>query len=89
MARRIAAVDAEILATHKRAVNMQMELAGARLSQRYNVELDARAHLSQGPRRAQFRTDMAEKGLKEALANRDAPFGKGRVELRARSTRSE
>lgn len=84
MARRIAAVDAEILATHKRAVNMQMELAGARLSQRYNAELDARAHLSQGPRRAQFRKDMAEKGLKEALANRDAPFGKGGVELRAR-----
>lgn len=84
MARRVAAVDAEILATHKRAVNMQMELAGARLSQRYNAELDARAHLSQGPRRARFRKDMADHGLKEALANRDAPFGKGRVELRAR-----
>jgi len=89
LAERVAAVDAEILATHKRAVNMQLELAGARVSQRYNVELDARAHLSQGPRRARFRQDMAENGLKEALANRDAPFGKGRIELRARGVKPE
>ena len=84
MVRRIACVDAEILATHKRVMNMQMELAGAKLSQRYAAELDARAHLSQGPRRTQFRKDMAEKGLKEALTNRDAPFGDSRVTLRAR-----
>lgn len=84
MARRVAAVDAEILAAHKRVVNMQLELAGAKLSQRYAVELDARAHLSQGPRRTRFRKDMVEAGLKEALKNRDAPFGDGRVTLRAR-----
>ena len=84
MVRRIGSVDAEILATHKRIVNMQMELAGARQSLRYALELDARAHLSQGPRRSRFRKDMAEKGLKEALANRDAPFGAGRIALRAR-----
>ena len=84
LARRVAAVDSEILATHKRIVNMQMELAGAKLSQRYAVELDARAHLSQGPRRTRFRKDMAESGLKEALKNRDEPFGNGRISLRAR-----
>lgn len=84
LARRIASVDAEILATHKRVVNMQMELAGAKLSQRYAAELDARAHLSQGPRRSRFKKDMAELGLKDALKNRDAPFGDGRVKLRAR-----
>ena len=84
MVRRIASVDAEILASHKRVVNMQMELAGARQSLRYAAEQDARAHLSTGPRRSRFRQDMAEHGLKEALANRDAPFGNGRVELRAR-----
>lgn len=89
LARRIACVDAEILATHKRVVNMQMELAGARLSQRYAAELDARAHLSQGPRRAKFRKDMAESGLKEALKNRDAPFGDGKVKLRARRAPKE
>lgn len=84
LVRRIGAVDAEILSTHKRVINMQMELAGAKQSQRYAAELDARAHLSQGPRRSRFKQDMAEKGLKEALTNRDAPFGKGRVALRAR-----
>ena len=89
LARRVAAVDAEILATHKRIVNMQMELAGAKLSQRYAVELDARAHLSTGPRRSRFRQDMAESGLKEALRNRDAPFGDGRVNLGARGRPGE
>ena len=84
LARRISSVDAEILATHKRVVNMQMELAGAKTAQRYAAELDARAHLSQGPRRSQFRADMAELGLKEALKRRDAPFGEGRIKLRAR-----
>ena len=84
MARRISRVDAEILATHKRVVNMQMELMGAKLSQRYAAELDARAHLSQGPRRARFRKDMAETGLRDALRNRDEPFGDSKVKLRAR-----
>jgi len=84
MVRRIACVDSEILATHKRVINMQMELAGAKLSQRYAVEQDARAHLSQGPRRSRFRKDMAEVGLRDALKNRDEPFGDTRVRLRAR-----
>ena len=87
LARRIACVDAEILATHKRVVAMQMELAGAKTSQRYAAELDARAHLSQGPRRSQFRKDMAEHGLKEALKKRDEPFGSGKISLRARGDR--
>ncbi len=85
LARRIASVDAEILATHKRVINLQLELAGARTSQRYAAELDARAHLSKGPRRSQFRKDVVELGLKEALKRRDAPFGDGRVTLRARA----
>lgn len=89
MVRRIGSVDAEILSTHKRVVNMQMELAGAKLSQRYAAELDARAHLSQGPRRSQFKKDMAELGLKDALKNRDAPFGDGRVKLNARSRQTD
>jgi len=84
MARRIAAVDAEILATHKRVINAQLELMGAMSSQRMALELDARAHLSVGPRRSKFRKDMAELGLKDALKNRDEPFGDGKVKLRAR-----
>lgn len=84
LARRISNVDAEILATHKRVVNLQMELMGAKMSQRLAAELDARAHLSQGPRRSQFRKDMVELGLKDALKRRDEPFGDGKVRPRAR-----
>lgn len=84
MARRVASVDAEILSTHKRMVNMQLNLMGARQSQRVGLELDAQAHLSRGPRRSKFRSDMTEIGLKDALRNRDAPFGDGKVTLRAR-----
>lgn len=84
MARRVASVDAEILSTHKRMVNMQLNLMGARQSQRAGLELDAQAHLSRGPRRSKFRSDMTEIGLKDALRNRDAPFGDGKVTLRAR-----
>ena len=84
MARRVAAVDPEILSAHKRMVNGQMALMGARASQRQALDLDAEAHLSRGPRRSKFQADMAESGLKEALKNRDAPFGDGKVTLRAR-----
>lgn len=84
LARRISFVDAELLSVHKRVVNLSMELAGARTLQRMASELDARGHLSQGDRRRQFRSDMAEQGLKVALTNRDAPFGKGRITLRTR-----
>jgi enoyl-CoA hydratase len=81
LARRVALVDAELLSAHKRVVNLSLELAGARTMQRLSAEMDARAHLSRGPRRSQFRADMAEHGLKTALKNRDEPFGDGQVEL--------
>jgi enoyl-CoA hydratase len=54
-------------------------LQGARTMQRLAAEMDARAHLSRGPRRSQFRADMADGGLKTALKNRDEPFGDGQV----------
>jgi enoyl-CoA hydratase len=79
LARRVALVDAELLAAHKRVVNLSLELAGARTMQRLAAEMDARAHLSRGPRRSQFRADMTEQGLKTALKNRDEPFGDGQV----------
>ena len=81
LARRVALVDVELLASHKRIVNLALELSGARTMQRLSAEMDARAHLSRGPRRAQFRADMAEHGLKTALKNRDEPFGTGQVRL--------
>lgn len=82
LARRIAAVDAELLSAHKRIVNLALEQMGAKTLQRLAAENDARAHLSTGPRRTQFKSDMAEHGLKAALKNRDEPFGDGRVDLR-------
>jgi enoyl-CoA hydratase len=84
LARRISFVDAELLAAHKRVVNMSLELAGAKTMQRFASELDAKAHLSAGERRSQFKADMAQHGLKVALKNRDAPFGDGRVRLHSR-----
>lgn len=82
LARRISFVDAELLAAHKRIVNTALELSGAGTLQRMAAEMDARAHLSQGPRRRQFKSDMATQGLKQALKNRDEPFGDGMVTLR-------
>jgi enoyl-CoA hydratase len=84
LAKRVAAVDAELLAAHKRIVNLALEHMGVRTIQRLAAENDARAHLSKGPRRRQFKQDMAEHGLKVALANRDAPFGDGMVRVRER-----
>ncbi len=81
LARRISFVDGELLSAHKRIINAALELQGAKTLQRFAAEMDARAHLSRGPRRTQFRTDMAEHGLKTALKNRDEPFGDGMVKV--------
>jgi enoyl-CoA hydratase len=79
LARRVSCVDSELLSAHKRVVNMALEMQGARTLQRFAVEMDARGHLSKGPRRTQFKQDMAAVGLKQALKNRDEPFGDGMV----------
>jgi enoyl-CoA hydratase len=81
LARRLSHVDAELLSAQKRIVNLALEGMGARTLQRLAAETDARAHLSKGPRRTQFKADMAEHGLKQALKNRDEPFGDGLVRL--------
>jgi enoyl-CoA hydratase len=82
LARRLSFVDNELLSAHKRIVNLALEAMGAKTLQRLAAETDARAHLSKGPRRTQFKADMAEHGLKTALTHRDAPFGDGIVRLR-------
>lgn len=79
LARRISFVDADMLSAHKRIINAALELQGARTLQRFAAEMDARAHLCKGPRRMQFKSDMAEHGLKVALKNRDEPYGDGMV----------
>jgi enoyl-CoA hydratase len=42
--KRLAKIDPALLATHKRAVNLGLELMGARTFQRLAIELDARGH---------------------------------------------
>jgi enoyl-CoA hydratase len=87
LARRLSFVDADLLSANKRIVNLALELQGAQILQRLATENDARAHLAQGPRRAQFKADMASVGMKEALKNRDAPFGDGFAKVRDYSGR--
>lgn len=82
LARRLSFVDNDLASAHKRIVNLALEAMGAKTIQRLAAENDARAHLSKGPRRSQFKADMNEHGLKTALTNRDAPFGDGIVSLR-------
>jgi len=85
LARRVACVDPDILATHKRAVNAGLELMGARMLQRMVSELDARAHLGVGPKRAKFKADVRDVGLREAFKRRDEPFGDGMIRLKAKA----
>jgi enoyl-CoA hydratase len=77
LADRLAHVDPDLLATQKRIVNLGLELMGARTLQRIAAENDARGHLAKG--REQFRKAVMEKGVKDAVRERDAPFGDGVV----------
>lgn len=84
LARRLSFVDADLLSANKRIVNLALELSGSKTLQRLAVENDSRAHLCQGPRRTQFKADMQNLGLKDALKHRDEPFGDGMIKLYAR-----
>lgn len=82
LAQRVALVDPELNACQKRIVNLALEQMGMMNIQRLAIEMDARAHLATGPRRMRFKQDMRESGLKEALSNRDGPFGDSVIKLR-------
>jgi enoyl-CoA hydratase len=75
LARRMATIDAELLATQKRIVNLALELAGAGTLQRLAAETDARAHLSRA--KQAFDADVAAYGFRSAVRRRDEPFGDG------------
>jgi enoyl-CoA hydratase len=79
LADRLALVDPDILAANKRVVNMGMELMGARTLQRYATENDARGHQAASARA--FVKRAGEAGLRQALKDRDAPFGDGRARV--------
>ncbi|KQX95805.1 crotonase/enoyl-CoA hydratase family protein [Variovorax sp. Root473] len=77
LATRMATVDAELLATNKRIVNIALEVAGAAAVARIAAEMDARAHLTQAKK--DFDRDVAAMGFKAAAKRRDEPFGDGTV----------
>ncbi len=79
LADRLALIDADLLSVNKRIVNIGLELMGARTLQRMAAEMDARGHLADS--RSAFNRTVQEEGLKEAVKQRDGPFGSGRVEL--------
>ena len=80
-ARRMTCVDSDLLASQKRIVNLGIELMHGRTMQRLALEMDARAHLSQGPQRAAFKKNMEAVGLKESLKQRDRLFGDGMLKF--------
>jgi enoyl-CoA hydratase len=75
LADRFAMVDPELLAANKRIVNLGMELMGSQTLQRLAAENDAKAHTTRAAR--QVFKDISEKGVKQAITERDAPFGDG------------
>jgi enoyl-CoA hydratase len=79
LADRFALIDTALLAANKRIVNLGMELMGAGTLQRLAAENDARGHTARAAR--QMFQDLATKGVKQAIADRDAPFGDGRVRV--------
>jgi enoyl-CoA hydratase len=87
LARRLTLVDRELLAANKRAINLGLELMGARTMQRLAAEIDARGHLADSA--GNFRRTAAEHGLREALHRRDAPFGDGRARVSGPEIRDE
>ena len=81
LAKQMCKIDAELLAANKRAVNLGLEMAGARHMLGLTPELDARSHVAQGPIRDGLIAAMREKGTKAAFRDRDAMFGDGMIEL--------
>jgi len=79
LADRLALIDTALLAANKRIVNLGMELMGAGTLQRLAAENDARGHTARAAR--QMFKDLGTKGVKQAIADRDAPFGDGRLRV--------
>ena len=79
LADRLALVDTDLLSANKRIINLGMELMGAQTLQRLAAENDARAHTAQAVRDS-FKP-IAAPGVREAVAQREAPFGDGRARV--------
>lgn len=79
LAARLALIDTDLLSANKRIVNLGLELMGARTLQRMAAEMDARGHLAES--RSKFNESVRTQGLKEAVGQRDRPFGDSIVKL--------
>jgi enoyl-CoA hydratase len=73
-ARRVARVPLELLTLHKAAVNRFFEVMGVCAAEHSAAEFDVIAHQTEAVKEEVRK--MAERGLKEALRERDRPFAK-------------
>ena len=73
LAERIALVGRDLLVANKRVVNMGVELMGRSQLQRFAALNDAVGH--RAPEAKAFSERIAEKGLRQAVKERDAAFG--------------
>jgi enoyl-CoA hydratase len=76
---RLSRIDPALLSAHKRAVNLAMELMGARTFQRLALEIDARAHL------APHAIEVKERGgnfIGQLKQERLDKFGAGNISAR-------
>jgi enoyl-CoA hydratase len=74
LAEEIARNEPFVIQTTKRAVNRAWDVAGFRQALEANTELDTMIETADLPARAEFRQITNERGLKEAIAWRDAKF---------------
>jgi enoyl-CoA hydratase len=81
LARQMCNIDTELLCANKRAVNLGLEMAGAKAMLGLTPELDARSHAAQGPKKDALWKAMQKKGAIAAIRERDAMFGEGMVKL--------
>ncbi len=72
--RRVAMVPAELLALHKAAVNRYYDILGIRAAEQSSADIDVIAHQTDTVK--EWMKASREKGLKEALSERDRPFAK-------------
>lgn len=74
LAEEIAKNEPFVIQTTKRAVNRAWDVAGFRAAMSANTELDVMIETANLPARDEFRTITQEKGLKAAIAWRDARY---------------
>jgi enoyl-CoA hydratase/carnithine racemase len=73
-ARRVAAVPLDLLALHKSAVNRYLDVQGFRALEQSAADLDCIAHQTETAKN--WMKASRERGLKQALVERDRPFGR-------------